>query len=68
MQHRCQGCDDPVGRDGIQDGTGFFKNPFRILVIPWDGTGRVFSKDHGIAATLQLGLSGSIRLEGVCMY
>ena len=46
-----QGCDDSVGRDGIQDGTG------RVFSIPLEsllsrGTGRVFSKDHGIAATL----------------
>ena len=29
-----------TGRDPGRDGTGFFKNPFRIFVIPWDGTGR----------------------------
>ena len=54
-----------TGRDPEQDGTGFFKNPFRILVIPWDGTGRVFSKDHGIAATLVLDLvAGAFRWVG----
>ena len=47
MQEEEQGCDDPVGRDGIQDGTGrvFSKIPLESLLSRGTGRdGRVFFK------------------------